>query len=66
MPNDHIQIIKKSYKRIMEYAGLFIAMVDLYPEACVSLGLKHRLHSSYEKSIVVERTIEYLKDRRDI
>ena len=31
-----------------------------YPEACVSLGLKHRLHSSYEKS-VVERTIEYLK-----
>jgi hypothetical protein len=34
-----------------------------YSEACVSLGLKHRLHSSYEKSIVVERTIEYLKDR---
>jgi transposase-like protein len=34
-----------------------------YPEACVSLGLKHRLHSSYEKSIVVERTIKYLKDR---
>jgi putative transposase len=28
-----------------------------YPEACISLGLKHRLHSSYEKSIV-ERTIE--------
>jgi transposase-like protein len=23
-----------------------------YPEACVSLGLKHRLHSSYGKSIV--------------
>jgi putative transposase len=36
-----------------------------YPEACVSLGLKHRLHSSYEKSIVVERTIEYLKDRTE-
>jgi putative transposase len=35
-----------------------------YPEACVSLGLKHRLHSSYEKSIV-ERTIEYLKDRTE-
>ena len=31
-----------------------------YPEACVSLGLKQRLHSSYEKS-VVERVIEYLK-----
>jgi putative transposase len=37
-----------------------------YPEACISLGLKHRLHSSYEKSIVVERTIEYLKDRTEI
>ena len=23
-----------------------------YPEACISLGLKHRLHSSYEKSMV--------------
>jgi len=38
-----------------------------YSEACVSLGLRHRLlHSSYEKSImVVERTIEYLKDRTE-
>ena len=36
-----------------------------YPEACISLGLEHRLHSSYEKSIV-ERTIEYLKDRTEV
>ena len=36
-----------------------------YPEACISLGLEHRPHSSYEKSIVVERTIEYLKDRTE-
>ena len=35
-----------------------------YPEACISLGLKHRLHSSYEKSIV-EKTVEYLKDRTE-
>jgi len=35
-----------------------------YPEACMSLGLEHRLHSSYEKSIV-ERAIEYLKDRTE-
>jgi putative transposase len=35
-----------------------------YPEACVSLGLKHRLHTSYGKS-VIERTIEYLKDRTE-
>ncbi len=35
-----------------------------YPEACISLGLEHRLHSPYEKN-TVERTIEYLKDRTD-
>ena len=35
-----------------------------YPEACISLGLEHRLRSSYETSIV-ERTIEYLKDRTE-
>jgi hypothetical protein len=34
------------------------------PVACISLELEHRLHSPYEKSIV-ERTIEYLKDRAD-
>jgi hypothetical protein len=35
-----------------------------YLEACISLGLEHRLHSPYEKSIV-ERTMEYLKDRTE-
>ena len=35
-----------------------------YPEACISLGLKHRLHSPYGKS-VIERAIEYLKDRTE-
>jgi putative transposase len=33
-----------------------------YPEACTSLGLEHRLHSDYEKSLV-ERANQYLKDR---
>ena len=35
-----------------------------YPEACSYLSLKHRLHSSLEKSII-ERTIEYFKDRTE-
>ena len=35
-----------------------------YLEAYSYLGLKHLLHSSFEKSIV-ERTIEYLKDRTE-
>lgn len=33
-------------------------------KTCISLGLEQRLHSPYEKSIV-ERTIEYLKDRTE-
>jgi putative transposase len=35
-----------------------------YPKACSSLGLKHRLHSSFEKSII-ERSIQYFKDRTE-
>jgi putative transposase len=35
-----------------------------YPEACSSLGLRHLLHSSFEKGII-ERTIEYFKDRTE-
>jgi hypothetical protein len=36
-----------------------VIILTWYPEGCVSLGLEHRLHSPYQKSIV-ERTIEYL------
>lgn len=35
-----------------------------YPEACVFLGLEHRLHSSFEKNII-ERAIQYFKDRTE-
>ena len=35
-----------------------------YPQACKFLKLKHHLHSLYEKSII-ERTIQYLKDRTE-
>jgi putative transposase len=35
-----------------------------YPQACISLGLEHRLHSSFEKSII-ERVMEYVKDRTE-
>ena len=34
------------------------------PQACHFLKLKHHLHSSFEKS-VIERTMQYLKDRTD-
>jgi putative transposase len=35
-----------------------------YPQACSSLGLEHRLHSSCEKSII-ERVVQSLKDRTE-
>jgi putative transposase len=35
-----------------------------YPEACDSLGLKHKLYSPFEKSII-ERANEYVKDRTE-
>ncbi|HEY6885703.1 MAG TPA: hypothetical protein VI278_16850 [Nitrososphaeraceae archaeon] len=35
-----------------------------YPEACNSLGLKHILHSSFEKSMI-ERAIEFVNDRTE-
>jgi putative transposase len=35
-----------------------------YPEACNSLGLKHILHSPFEKSII-ERAMEFVKDRTE-
>ena len=36
-----------------------------YPQACRFLGLEHHIHSSFEK-IIIERTIQYLKDRTEV
>ncbi len=36
-----------------------------YPQACKFLEIEHHLHLPYEKSII-ERTIQYLKDRTEI
>ena len=35
-----------------------------YPQACRFLRLHHHIHSPYEKSII-ERTIQYIKDRTE-
>ena len=35
-----------------------------YPQACRFLRIKHHLHSPFEKS-VIERTIQYIKDRTE-
>ena len=36
-----------------------------YPQACKFLKLQHHIHSAYEKSIIIERTIQYVKDRTE-
>jgi|tagenome__1003787_1003787.scaffolds.fasta_scaffold20757395_1 hypothetical protein len=33
------------------------------PQACQFLKLKHHFHFSFEKSIFIERTTQYIKDR---
>ena len=52
-------IVTESFLRsLIKIYGKHIVYSDggtWYPEACISLGLEHRLHSPYEKSIV-ERT----------
>ncbi len=35
-----------------------------YPQACRFLGLHHHIHSPYEKR-VIERTVQYIKDRTE-
>ena len=35
-----------------------------YPQACRFLKIRHNLHSAFEKSII-ERTIQYIKDRTE-
>ena len=71
----HIDI---SFERTMLVAERFIAsLIDKYgkhpistdggtwyPQACRFLKLQHHIHSAYEKS-VIERTIQYIKDRTE-
>jgi len=52
-------------KSLVERYGKHVVYSDggtWYPEACRALGLEHRLHLPYEKSLM-ERANQYLKDR---
>src|SRR6478672_8883924 len=35
------------------------------PQAYQFLDVEHHIHSSFEKSIIIERTIQYIKDRTE-
>ena len=61
-------VVESFLRSLIKIYGKHIVYSDggtWYPEACISLGLEQRLHSPYEKSIV-ERTMEYLKDRTEV
>jgi putative transposase len=60
-------IVEAFLKSLIEIYDKHIVYSDggtWYPEACSSLGLEHRLHSSYEKSLI-ERVVQCLKDRTE-
>ncbi len=52
---------------LVEKYGIHTVYTDggtWYPQACRFLHLKHRLHSSFEKSLI-ERVMQYFKDRTE-
>lgn len=63
--HQNILVAQIFLKSLVEKYGKHVVYTDggtWYPEACRALGLEHRLHSPYEKSLI-ERANEYLKDR---
>jgi len=62
-------LTKRLGKEIRKAYIHFLQMVELgiYPQACNFLKITHHhLHSAYEKSIIIERTIQYIKDRTEM
>ncbi len=60
-------VADKFYRSLVEIYGNHTAYTDggiWYPEACNVIGLKHYLHSSFEKSLI-ERVNQYFKDRTE-
>ena len=39
--------------------------LGIHPQACQFLKLNHHIYSSYEKSIIERKTIQYIKDRTE-
>jgi putative transposase len=63
--HQNILVAELFLKSLVERYGRHVVYSDggpWYPEACRALRLEHRLHSSYEKSLM-ERANQYLKDR---
>ena len=60
-------VAEQFIRSLVEKYGKHVVYIDSgmwYPQACDFLGLKHRIHSSLEKSLI-ERVIQYFKDRTE-
>ena len=66
--NDRNMFVAENFIRsLVEKYGKHIVYIDgctWYLQTCDFLGLKHRLHSSLEKSLI-ERVMQYFKDRTE-
>ncbi len=61
-------VVKRFLFSLLEEHGEHPVSTDggvWYPQACRFLGVGHHIHSSYKKSIIIERTMQYVKDRTE-
>ena len=56
-------LTKRLGKEIRKVSTYFLKMVELgiYSQACNFLKITPRLDSAYEKSVIIERTIQYVR-----
>jgi putative transposase len=63
----NILVVEAFLRSLIELYGRYTVYSNggiWHQEACNSIGFEHKLHSSYEKSII-ERIVENLKDRTE-
>jgi putative transposase len=63
----NIMVAEFFLRTLVKMYGKHVVYTDegvWYPDACNSLGLEHRIHTTYEKSLI-ERVNQYLKDRTE-
>ena len=62
-------VAERFISRLIKIHGKHIISTDrgtwYPPQACKFLKIDHHLHCSYEKSIIIERTMQYIKDRTE-
>ena len=60
-------VAERFISRLIKIHGKHIISTDrgtwYPPRDCIFLKIDHHLHCSYEKSIIIERPMQYIKDR---